>query len=106
MKRNKSGTIQESFQVEIDLPFGSFLCEYTVLAYKQDADRRCVDSDWDYQGYTEIMEVAIDTLQQYNEDTEGYKEITLNSLPVEVANEILQKAYDGAVVKINEGIGG
>jgi len=106
MKRNKSGTIQESFQVEIDSPFGLFLCEYTVLAYKQAPDRRCIDSDADYRGYTEINSVKIDSLQCYNEDPEDYQEITLDTLSVEVANGIIQKVHDDAVVKINEGIGG
>jgi hypothetical protein len=106
MKRNKSGFIKESFEVEIDYPFGSFLCDYEVLAYKQDADRRCTDSDWDYRGYTEINSVIIHSLQCYNEDIEDYQEITLDALSVEVANEIIQKVHDDAVVKINEGIGG
>jgi len=106
MKRNKSGFIKESFEVEIDLPFGSFLCDYTVLAYKQDADRRCIDSDWDYQGYTEINSVKINLLQCYNEDTEDYQEITLDVLSVEVAQGIIQKVHDDACIKINEGIGG
>jgi len=106
MKRNKSGTIQESFQVEIDLPFSSFLCEYSVLAYKQEADHRCIDSDWDYRGYTEINSVKIDSLLMYNEETEDHQEITLDSLSVEIANGIIQKVHDDAVVKINEGIGG
>jgi len=106
MKRNKSGNITESFNVEIDSSFGSFLCDYEVLAYKQSPDRRCVDSDWDYLGYTEINSVKIDSLQCYNEDTEDYQEITLDALSVEVANEIIQKVHDDAVVKINEGIGG
>jgi len=105
MKRNKSGTIQESFEVEIDSPFGSFLCEYTVLAYKQEADHRCVDSDADYRGYTEINSVKIDLLLWYSQDTEDYQEITLDSLAVEVSNGIIQKVHDDAVVKINEGIG-
>jgi len=106
MKRNKSGTIQESFQVEIDSPFGSFLCDYEVLAYKQGAAHRCVDSDWDYRGYTEINSVKIDSLQCYNEDTEDYQEITLDVLSVEVANGIIQKVHDDAAGNINEGIGG
>jgi len=106
MKRNKSGTIQESFQVGIDSPFGSFLCEYTVLAYKQYPDHRCIDSDWDYQGYTEINSVKIDSLLMYNEETEDHQEITLDSLSIEVAQGIIQKLHDDAVVKINEGIRG
>jgi len=106
MKRNKSGTIQESFQVEIDLTFGSFLCDYEVLAYKQDADHQCIDSDADYRGYTEINSVKIDSLLMYNEETEDYQEITLDALSIEVANEIIQKVHDDASIKINEGIGG
>jgi len=106
MKRNKSGFIKDSFEVDIDLPFGSFLCEYTVLAYKQYPDHRCIDSDADYRGYTEINSVKIDLLLWYSQDTEDYQEITLDVLSLEVANEIIQKVHDDAVVKINEGIGG
>lgn len=106
MKRNKSGNITESFELEIDSLFGSFIVEYTVLAYKQAPDRRCVDSDADYLGYTEINSVSIDSLLKYNEETEDYKEILLESLSIETGNEILQKVHDDAVVKINEGIGG
>jgi len=106
MKRNKSGFIKESFQVEIDSPFGSFLCDYSVLAYNQSPDHRCIDSDADYRGYTEINSVTIHSLQKYNEDTEDYQEVTWESLSVEIRNEILQKVHDDAVVKINEGIGG
>jgi len=106
MKRNKSGFIKESFETYVDTQRDSFYCNYTVIAFKQLPDYQCMDSDWDHRGYIEIIEVKINSIVFYNEGLNKHQEITLDALSVEVANEIIQKVHDDAVVKINEGIGG
>jgi len=109
MKRNKSGTIQESFQVEIDSPFGSFLCEYSVLAYKQEADHRCIDSDTDYRGYTEINSVDITSIQEFSSFLDCYSYVDEGAMEVLFPTEydkLTTAIWEDASIKINEGIGG
>lgn len=87
-RKNKRGyKQQENYLYEIEINKQVYSVEVDVIWFIKPADKSCIDSDLDYEGYIEVN--GLDIVKIYTEDeNQGVFEVEFSQLSDTVQKEI------------------